>query len=70
VREAVFLAQVLCELNQGLGGDGQTPFHHMFNDELAKSIGRSGGLGVADAVMRKMPKSQEVAWSHWSRSPC
>lgn len=70
MREAVFLAQVLSELDQGLGGDERSVFHHMFNDELAKSIGRSGGLGVADAVTKEMPKSQEVAWSHWSRSPC
>jgi len=59
--EAVFLAQVLAKLNQGLGGDEQTPFHDMFNDELAKLISRSGGVGVADAVMKEMLKSQEVA---------
>jgi flagellar protein FlgJ len=59
--EAVFLAQVLAQLNPGLGGDEQTPFHDMFNDELAKLISRSGGVGVADAVLREMLKSQEVA---------
>jgi peptidoglycan hydrolase FlgJ len=59
--EAVFLAQVLAQLNPGLGGDEQTPFHDMFNDELAKLISRSGGVGVADAVMKEMLKSQEVA---------
>jgi Rod binding domain-containing protein len=59
--EAVFLAQVLAKLNPGLGGDEQTPFHDMFNDELAKLISRSGGIGVADAVLKEMLKSQEVA---------
>jgi Rod binding domain-containing protein len=59
--EAVFLAQVLAKLNQGFGDDEQTPFHDMFNDELAKLISRSGGVGVADAVLKEMLKSQEVA---------
>ena len=59
--EAVFLAQVLGQLNPGPGGDEQTPFHDMFNDELAKLISRSGGVGVADAVLKEMLKSQEVA---------
>jgi flagellar protein FlgJ len=59
--EAVFLAQVLAKLNQGFGGDEHTPFHDMFNDELAKLISRSGGVGVADAVLKEMLKSQEVA---------
>jgi Rod binding domain-containing protein len=33
----------------------------MFNDELAKLISRSGGLDVADVVLKEMLKSQEVA---------
>ena len=67
--EAVFLAQVLSRINQGSGsdqaaGDGggaQTLFHDMFNDEVAKLISRSGGVGVADAVLKEMLKVQEVA---------
>ena len=59
--EAVFLAQVLAKLNPGLEGDEHSPFHDMFNDELAKLISRSGGVGVADAVLRELLKSQEVA---------
>jgi peptidoglycan hydrolase FlgJ len=66
--EAVFLAQVLAKINQGFGGDpsaGETPeqglFHDMFNDEVAKLISRSGGVGVADAVLKEMLKVQEVA---------
>ncbi|HSA81891.1 MAG TPA: hypothetical protein VLE23_13835 [Geminicoccaceae bacterium] len=57
--EAVFLAQVLAQLNPGLGGEEPSPFHDMFSDELAKLISRSGG--VADAVLKEMLKSQEVA---------
>jgi flagellar protein FlgJ len=66
--EAVFLAQVLARINQSLGSDqdnGETVdqgiFHDMFNDEIAKLISRSGGVGVADAVLKEMLKAQEVA---------
>jgi peptidoglycan hydrolase FlgJ len=65
--EAIFLAQVLGTMTQGLGGDdllgdGQGGFlYEMLNDEIAKLISRSGGIGVADAVLREMLKAQEVA---------
>ena len=65
--EAVFLAQLLAQINPLPAGDGQGGggdngfFHDMFNDELAKLISRSGGVGVADAVMKEMLKLQEVA---------
>ena len=66
--EAVFLAQVLSRINQGFGGGPgadeaaeQGIFHDMFNDEVAKLISRSGGVGVADAVLKEMLKVQEVA---------
>ena len=65
--EAIFLAQVLGTMTQGLGGDdlageGQDDvFHAMLNEEIAKLISRSGGIGVADAVLREMLKAQEVA---------
>ncbi len=64
--EAVFLAQLLAQINplpasDGQGGGDNGFFHDMFNDELAKLISRSGGVGVADAVMKEMLKLQEVA---------
>ena len=65
--EAIFLAQVLGAMTQGLGGDdlagdGQGDvFRDMLNDEVAKLISRSGGIGVADAVLREMLKAQEMA---------
>jgi peptidoglycan hydrolase FlgJ len=65
--EAIFLAQVLGTMSQGLGGDdllgdGQDDvFRDMLNEEIAKLISRSGGIGVADAVLREMLKAQEVA---------
>ena len=64
--EAIFLAQLLAQINPLPAGDGQSGvdhgfFHDMFNDEMAKLISRSGGVGVADAVMKEMLKLQEVA---------
>ena len=65
--EAIFLAQVLGTMTRGLGGDdllgdGQGEvFRDMLNEEVAKLISRSGGIGVADALLREMLKAQEVA---------
>jgi len=65
--EGVFLSQVLGDLNvsfttPGVGGSGgESPFASMLRDEYGKIISRSGGVGVADAVMREMLRAQEVA---------
>ena len=66
--EAVFLAQMLASMTRELGGDGiffgggeGDPFRGMLNDEIAKLISHSGGIGLADAVLREMLKVQEVA---------
>ena len=65
--EGVFLAQVLRGLTQGLTGPGllgngdDDPFAAMLQDEYAKLISRSGGVGVADAVLREMLAGQEAA---------
>ena len=65
--EGVFLAQVLGQLTTGLGAPGVSgggrddPFASMLRDEYAKVVSRSGGVGVADAVLREMLKMQEVA---------
>lgn len=63
--ESVFLAQILRELTQGLigplGNPENDPFAAMLQDEHAKLISRSGGIGIADAVLREMLKAQEAA---------
>jgi Rod binding domain-containing protein len=65
--EAIFLAQVLGTMTQGLGGDDLLgdgrgdAFRDMLNEEVAKLISRSGGIGVADAILREMLKAQEMA---------
>jgi len=64
--EAVFIAQILHGMSAGLepdgplGGNSEDPFSSMLNDEYARLISRSGGIGVADAVMREMLKTQET----------
>jgi flagellar protein FlgJ len=65
--EALFLAQMLATVNQGLGqgltGEGSDAdiYQDMFNQEVARLISRTGGIGVADAILREMLKMQEVA---------
>ncbi len=61
--EAVFLAQILRDFTAGAvaGGSGEAgPFASMLQDEYARLISRSGGIGIADAVLREMLKAQEV----------
>ena len=64
--EAIFLAQVLGTMTQTLGEDllGDGPgdvFRDTLNEEVAKLISKSGGIGVADVVLREMLKAQETA---------
>jgi peptidoglycan hydrolase FlgJ len=65
--EALFVAQMLATMNQGLGhglaGEGAQSdiYQDMFNQEVGKLISRAGGIGVADAILREMLKMQELA---------
>lgn len=58
--ESVFLAEMLRGLTAGLTGDGplgggeDDPFAGMLRDEHARLISRSGGIGLADFVLREM----------------
>ena len=63
--EAIFLSQMLSTMTQELGGAGGVAgggevYRDMFNQEVAKMISRSGGIGVADAVLQEMLKNQEI----------
>ncbi len=65
--EAVFLAQMLKPMFAGISADGpfgggpaETIYRSLMIDEYAKLIGRSGGVGVADAVQREILKIQET----------
>lgn len=44
----------------GLGGGGDDPFAGMLQDEYARLIARSGGIGLGDAVLRQMLKLLEA----------
>ena len=65
--EAVFLAQVLQTMNLGLGGPGplgdgdNEAWAGMLQEEYGRLISKSGGVGIADALLREMLKLQEVA---------
>lgn len=63
--ESVFLGQLLHGLMAGLVGPGGSgseddPFASMLQDEYAKLISRSGGIGIGDAVLREMLRMQEA----------
>jgi Rod binding domain-containing protein len=63
--EAIFLSQMLATMTQELGGaggvaGGDEVYRDMFNKEVAKMISRSGGVGVADAILQEMLKNQEI----------
>ncbi len=64
--ESVFLAQALQALNHGLGSAGPfgqgggDAFADMLQQEYGRLISRSGGIGIADAVMREMLRMQEL----------
>ncbi len=62
--ESVFIAQMLHGMTGAQGGDGllgnSSPLGGMMADEYAKLISRSGGIGVADAVLRELMRVQEA----------
>ncbi|MBE1237588.1 rod-binding protein [Phaeovibrio sulfidiphilus] len=65
--EAFFISQMLQPMFQELnseppfgGGNAERIWRSMMVDEYGSMIARNGGVGIADAVMREMLKSQEV----------
>ena len=65
--ESVFLAQMLRTMSEGQTGPGPlsnadgSPFASMLQDEYARLISRSGGIGISGAVMRELLAAQEAA---------
>jgi Rod binding domain-containing protein len=62
--ESVFISQMLHSMTGGTSGDGllgnASPMGGMMADEYAKLVSRSGGIGVADAVLRELMRIQEA----------
>ena len=65
--EAVFLAQMLAPIFDGLetdgpfgGGSSEKIYRSLLVQEYGKSIAKSGGIGISDAVQREILKLQEA----------
>lgn len=64
--ESFFLSQMFSEMFSGIetdplfgGGAGEDVFRSMMIQQFGKSVAQSGGVGIADAVMREMIALQE-----------
>jgi len=65
--EAVFISQMMKPMFEGLsteapfgGGQAEEMYRSLMIDEYGKTIAKSGGIGIADQVMREMLQMQEV----------
>lgn len=64
--EAVYLAQMMQPMLAEIGkddpfsGPGQDMWRSMQAQEYGKAMAKSGGIGIADAVLKEMIKLQEV----------
>lgn len=63
--EAVFLAQMLAPMFDGLetdglggGGMGEEMFRPMLLDRYADALARAGGVGIADSIVRELMRMQ------------
>lgn len=63
--EAIFLAQMAAhmftDVEGGMfsGGPGEDTYRSMLHQEFGKALAKSGGIGIADAVVREMIRIQE-----------
>lgn len=65
--EAFFISQMLSDMFAGVdtdplfgGGHGETIFRSLMIDEYGKSLAKTGGIGIADNVMREIIRLQET----------
>ena len=65
--ESVFLSEMLGPMFEGLdteglggGGMGEQMFRPMLVERYAESISRSGGVGIADSVVREFVRMQQA----------
>ena len=65
--EAFFLAQMTGYMFSGIptdgpmgGGQAETIYRSLLNDEYGKALSRTGGIGIADEVYSEILKLQEI----------
>ena len=65
--EAFFLSQMFEHMTSGMkvdetfgGGNAETIYRSMQNEQFGKALSKSGGVGVAAEVEREMLKMQEA----------
>lgn len=65
--EAMFVAQLLGQMFKGVsaaapfgGGAGEQVYRDMLGEQYAKTIARSGGIGIADDIHRQILAMQEA----------
>ena len=65
--ESVFLSEMLGPMFEGIdteglggGGMGEQIFRPMLIERYAEAIGRAGGVGIADSVVREFMRMQEA----------
>tara|TARA_Y100000590_G_scaffold463455_1_gene630238 strand:- start:506 stop:805 length:300 start_codon:yes stop_codon:yes gene_type:complete len=65
--ESVFLFEVLQSMYAGVepgafgGGSSEKLYQSMLNEEVAKSISKQGGIGIADSIYNEIIKTQQIA---------
>ncbi|NQV60692.1 MAG: rod-binding protein [Alphaproteobacteria bacterium] len=64
--EAFFLSRAMDDMFSGVktdgpmgGGQGESMFRALLNEEYGKIVAGTGGIGIADAVYREIIKLQE-----------
>lgn len=65
--EAIFLAQMMAPMFEGLdtdglggGGMGEEIFRPMLIERYAEALSQAGGVGIADSIVRELMRMQEV----------
>lgn len=66
--EAIFISEMLKGMSVGIktdgpfgGGQSEEIYRDLMNEELGKTMTKSGGIGISDAIYREMIKNQEVS---------
>ena len=65
--EAFFISQMLADMFAGVGtdplfggGPGESIFRSLMIDEYGKSVASTGGVGIAEGVLREIVRLQEI----------